>query len=293
METINKLPSLTWSWLKINEAHLDDDVSLLKKNTTSRLRSMSKTDEIVAEDGEKQNVVMVFSSENDEKLQIVQTHIVARKNAIVNLFKIQILPKEQTIIDETDCECDENASVNVYHIVLGGDKTYIEVKADLNGKKSSFNSRLAYLLKENQELDMNYVVRQIGKKTDCKMNVSGTLKDNAKKTYRGTIDFKKGCSGSKGNEQEETLLLSENAVNKSIPVILCDEEDVEGEHGMTSGRLRDEVLFYMQSRAISLEDAENIIATSKIMSVLSLLEDEKVVEMVQNKLSCDIMEKAR
>lgn len=274
MKTINKLPSLTWSWLKINEAHLDDEVS--------RLRSMSKVDEIVAEKNEKQNVVMVFSGENDEKLQIVQTHILAKKNAVVNLFKIQILQKEQTIIDETDCECDENASVNVYHIVLGGEKTYIEVKADLNGKKSSFNSRLAYLLKENQELDMNYVVRQIGKKTDCKMNVSGTLKDNAKKTYRGTIDFKKGCSGSKGNEQEETLLLSENAVNKSIPVILCDEEDVEGEHGMTSGRLRDEVLFYMQSRSLSIENAENIIATSKIMSVLSLLEDEKVVELIEN-----------
>ena len=129
--------------------------------------------------------------------------------------------------------------------------------------------------------DMNYVVNHYGKKSECKMSVKGTLKDSSQKTYRGTIDFKNGCSGAIGDEQEDTLLLSPTVVNKSLPVILCDEEDVSGEHGATIGRLSEEVLFYMKSRGIAKNVAENIIARAKIQSVVSLIPDEQTVELIQ------------
>ena len=129
---------------------------------------------------------------------------------------------------------------------------------------------------------MNYVVLQYGKKSDCQMFVNGTLRGNGKKTYRGTIDFKNGCSGSTGNEQEETLLLSQQAVNNSIPVILCDEEDVSGEHGATIGRLGDDVLFYMQSRGIPKESAENIIARAKVQALLGKITDDVTVSAVSD-----------
>ena len=34
------------------------------------------------------------------------------------------------------------------------------------------------------------------------------------------IDFKKGCKGSAGAEQENVLLLGEEIVNKTVPLIL-------------------------------------------------------------------------
>ena len=41
------------------------------------------------------------------------------------------------------------------------------------------------------------------------------------------------------------LLLSNDVVNQTIPLILCAEEDVEGNHGATIGKLDDELLFYL------------------------------------------------
>ena len=64
--------------------------------------------------------------------------------------------------------------------------------------------------------------------------------------------------------------------------ILCDEEDVAGEHGASIGRLSDEQLFYMESRGICQEAAENIIARAKIQRVVSLIDDEKVVEQTES-----------
>ena len=113
------------------------------------------------------------------------------------------------------------------------------------------------------------------------MHVKGVVADDAVKVYRGTIDFQRGCAGATGDEQEETLLLSPTAINKSIPVILCDEEDVSGTHGATIGRLSAEELFYMQSRGISEQEAKRMMSRAKIASVAHFVGDECVANEIE------------
>ena len=46
------------------------------------------------------------------------------------------------------------------------------------------------------------------------MNADGILDDQAFKLFRGTIDFKNGSSGSKGDEKEDVLLMGDYVVNR-------------------------------------------------------------------------------
>ena len=73
------------------------------------------------------------------------------------------------------------------------------------------------------------------------MTADGVLQGGAKKIYRGTIDFKNGSAGAVGDEKETVLLLSDDVVNQTIPLILCSEEDVQGNHGASIGKLDDEL----------------------------------------------------
>lgn len=52
-------------------------------------------------------------------------------------------------------------------------------------------------------------------------------------------------------------MLGEDAVNKTVPVILCAEENVEGTHGATIGEMDDDTRFYFGSRGIDRETAES------------------------------------
>lgn len=218
-------------------------------------------------------VLLSMSEKSAGGFEAIRTYCVAEKNAHIHLVKVQMLGSGFTQVDDTGAVCAENASVSVTQIMLGAAKCYAGVAATLSEYAASFKSDTAYLCMAEQLLDMNYVVRHIAKKTECKMSVAGTLRDKAQKTYRGTIDFIKGCSGSKGEETEETLLLSPAVTNKSIPLILCDEEDVAGEHGASIGRLSEDVLFYMQSRGISKATAEDLMARAKIDAVAQLIPD--------------------
>ena len=228
-------------------------------------------------------VILVTESKENDGVNLIRTKCYAEENAKIHLCKVQLLKNGFYHIDSTENVCGENAKITYTELQLGAASVITGAYTNLSEYKASYKSDTAYYRKGNQKIDMNYVCAHSpkGKKSECSMAVAGTLTDEAQKTYRGTIDFKRGCAGAKGNETEETLLLSPKAVNRSVPVILCDEEDVEGEHGATIGRLNDDMLFYMESHGISEEEACALMARAKINAVSAKIPDESIREKVE------------
>jgi Fe-S cluster assembly scaffold protein SufB len=107
-------------------------------------------------------------------------------------------------------------------------------------------------------LDINHVVRMAGKNGRADVRESGILNDAAHKTLRATIDLVHGGSGSKGNEIESVLVNGDDVVNKTMPVILCDEDDVQGNHGATIGSVDPQQMDYLMGRGLSREQAQGL-----------------------------------
>ena len=84
------------------------------------------------------------------------------------------------------------------------------------------------------------------------------LDGSAKKSLRATIDLIHGGRGSKGSEAETVLVIGDNVVNKTMPVILCDEDDVAGNHGATIGSVSPEQIAYLEDRGLSRREAEQL-----------------------------------
>lgn len=80
------------------------------------------------------------------------------------------------------------------------------------------------------------------------------------------------------------MLLSDDVVNQTIPLILCREEDVQGNHGASIGKLDDELLFYLCSRGFSEQEAVDMMAKAKIDALCRKIDDEDTVQLVQRYL---------
>ena len=78
--------------------------------------------------------------------------------------------------------------------------------------------------------------------------------------------------------------LGDDVVNKTIPIILCAEENVVGNHGATIGDLDADTLFYFESRGIDRQEAQNIMLRANIEHVASLVNDEEFGEIVKARL---------
>ncbi len=235
-----------------------------------------------AKENAKLPVSVVMTGEGTAVLEI---KIQADSGSTVDLSVIQSVGSECDVITDIGCTCEENASFNLTKLEVGGKNEYVAVSVDLAGEHSAFSANSGYRVKTNQSLDMNYVVRHTGRKTESNIFASGILENDSTKIFRGTIDLIKGCAGAKGTENEDILLLGDNQVNQTIPLILCNEEDVEGNHGASIGRLDDNIIFYLGSRGISPEAAEDIIAHAKLDAIISHIPDDDVRTLAHSLIS--------
>ncbi|WP_408069698.1 SufB/SufD family protein [Butyrivibrio sp. JL13D10] len=227
-------------------------------------------------------VIMEYDSEQDAKGFLgIQTRLLAEEGATINLIKVQMLSEGIMHFDDIGSVCDDRASINTINMQLGAGKTWGGNRTTLLGDNSTFDNHTGYLCRNKQSYDMNYVADQMGKKTESNMIFRGVLLDEAVKTFRGTLDFKAGSAGSVGDEQEDTLLLSPDVVNRTIPVILCGEEDVDGRHGASIGQLGDDTLFYMESRGIDEEAAKKLMIRARMESIARMIPDEAIIVRIQ------------
>ena len=226
-------------------------------------------------EGSHATVVLAWDGDRQSKgFSAAQMKFVVGKNARLDLVQIVRGGEDYQIISDVGIDCGEGADVHVVHLFLSGKEIYQGLLTNLKGEGSHLLADVAYTVHLDHKLDMNYFADQTGKNTKSEMYLNGVLRDTAKKMFRGSIDFKKGCGGSTGDEKEDVLLIDDGVENKTIPLILCDEEDVEGNHGATIGRLDEEILFYMASRGLSEEQIYSVMADARIEAVVRKIPDD-------------------
>lgn len=192
------------------------------------------------------------------------TRVFAGAGARVDITVYLTASDAVTCVEDSGFVLDEGARVNVRHVVLGGGFTATGLAADLRGDRSRIDVDTSYLASGTQQRDFNYIIRHRGRKTISNMDANGVLTGMSKKCLRGTIDLIHGAKGAEGNERETVLLASKGVDNKTVPNILCDEDDVAGNHGATIGHVRPEQLFYAACRGLSQEQTEALFLSAKL-----------------------------
>ena len=203
----------------------------------------------------------------------VDTRLYLHAGAKVKLIQVCNTFEEMSAYSDVGAYLEEGADLEILQIAISAKDTFFGIAADLAGKGSHLGIRTGYQAAQGQKIDVNYVARHRGEQTTTSMDTKGVLWKGAAKSWRATVDFIRGCRGARGSEREDVLLLDEDVVNKTIPLILCQEEDVEGEHGATIGDLSDDVLLYFRSRGIDDETAYRLMATGRLLGCVSQVPD--------------------
>ncbi|MEE1372097.1 MAG: SufD family Fe-S cluster assembly protein [Parolsenella sp.] len=161
-------------------------------------------------------------------------------------------------LDSLGIIADDRAEVTVRQYVIGTATTALGSAIDLAGDHSRLDLSLRYLVGAGEKLDLAYTVPVRGVKARANLDMTGVLSDDAKKALRATIDLVNGCKGAKASEQETVLVCGDDVVNKTLPTILCDEDDVEGSHGAAIGTVSPEQLAYLSDRGLTEDEAEGL-----------------------------------
>ena len=200
------------------------------------------------------------SDANDDALptSAALTRIVVEAGAKLHLIEMLGVNEGQQHLESVGLEIHQDAAVDVKQYALGGSTIGLGLTANLVGGQARLDLNNRYHATHEETLDINHLVRMRGTSTRALLTESGVLNEASKKTLRATIDLVRGAKDAQGNEIETVMILGDDVVNKTMPVILCDEDDVAGNHGATIGSVSPEQLDYLAARGLSHQAAEQM-----------------------------------
>ena len=200
------------------------------------------------------------SDANDDALptSAALTRIVVEAGAKLHLIEMLGVNEGQQHLESVGLEIHQDAAVDVKQYALGGSTIGLGLTANLVGAQARLDLNNRYHATHEETLDINHLVRMRGTSTRALLTESGVLNEASKKTLRATIDLVRGAKDAQGNEIETVMILGDDVVNKTMPAILCDEDDVAGNHGATIGSVSPEQLDYLAARGLSHQAAEQM-----------------------------------
>ena len=241
--------------------------------------------QIILNENTKSNITIKYESDETTKTYhngII--NVIAKAGATSNITIVNLLNKESSDFLTLQNNMEKNSKLNYCIIDLGGKNTITNYYSNIIGDMAENNLESIYLGKNEDVIDLNYIVELRGKKSKVNLDIQGALKDKAKKNFKGTIDFKTGAKKAVGSEQEDCMLLSDTAKAIALPMLLCSEEDVEGSHATSAGKIGEKELFYIMSRGFNIKEAMKLMVKAKFNKILENIKDEVLKEQILNEI---------
>lgn len=272
-------------YLNIDIAAKDN---IMIKNTFDESNYLVSQININLKENINSNIIILYKSEK-EVFNNSKIVINAKKNSKSNISIINLLNNDSKSLISIENTEEDNSDVTINFIDLGGNLKISNYYGKLDGINSKNNFNNIYMGINDDKIDMNFYLANNNKNTTGYILSNGSLDNNSHKAFKGTIDFIEGSSKSIGEENENCIMLSDTCISRSLPMLLCHEEDVQGAHGVSTGKIDESKLFYLMSKGISENEAKKLIINANFNDIINEITNEEirqlVTEVIDNKLN--------
>lgn len=116
-----------------------------------------------------------------------------------------------------------------------------------------------YIAKNRDEFNIRTIQYHIAPNSSSNLLIKGVFYDKSKFYYRGLAKIEKNAQKSHAYQKNQNLVLSDQVDIDSRPDLEIEANDVFCTHGSTTGFLNNQEIFYLKSRGLSQQKAENLL----------------------------------
>ena len=171
-----------------------------------------------------------------------------------------------------------NSRVTWTQVETGSAITWKYPSCILKGDGSVGEFYSVAVTKGRQQADTGTKMWHIGKNTKSTIVSKGIGLGHSKNTYRGLVKMGSGADNAKNFTQCDSLMIGGNSISNTIPYTDVSNETAQIEHEASTGKVSEEVLYYLMSRGLDPEQAVSTIVNGFCDSVLNTLPLEFAAE---------------
>ncbi len=244
---------------------------------------------IVVEKGSRATVVQTFVGEDDGAyLNNAVTEIHIGENAELHYVNTTLEGPEARHTSNLKVSQCRSSRFTSYTISVDGAFTRNDINSVLAGEGCESTVNGFYVLDGNQHCD-NYTLLE-HQQPHCPSHelFKGILEDRARAVFRGKIHVHQAAQKTDAYQQNQNILLSDDARVNTKPQLEIYADDVKCSHGATVGQLDEDALFYIQARGISRKAAYRILLRAFAEDILGRIEVESLRDELTNRVLAKI-----
>lgn len=206
------------------------------------------------------------------------------ENARVEYNKIQDKKENNYSVTTEQVYQEANSNFTINTATFNGALVRNNLNIEVDASNCETNLSGLYLGQNKDHIDNHTVVDH--KKPHCNSNevYKGVLDDESTGVFNGKVFVRQDAQITNAFQQNNNILLTDNASVNSKPELEIYADDVKCSHGSTTGQIDEEAIFYLQSRGISKRGAMKLMINAFAKDALEKISIEPLQEYIDQKI---------
>ena len=218
----------------------------------------------------------------------LMVELVARPGSHIEFSSLDELSQDTTLYFNRRAKIEKDAHVEWAIAFMNDCNTLGDLDSELVGEGSFADSKAIAVTTANQKVGINNRVTNRGPHSTGLINQRGVLLENSRLIFNGIGQIVHSAHGSKADQQNRVLMMSDEAHGDANPLLLIDENDVIAAHAASVGPVDKVQMNYLMSRGIPYDQAQRLVIRGFLGAVLDAIPNKdvrrKMIDILERKL---------
>jgi len=213
------------------------------------------------------------------------TEIVAEENSVVDHIKLQEESKKAFHIARMEVDQERSSNFSSHLISTGADLTRNDFNAKFNDEGGECTLNGLYMIDGTQLFDAHTLMDHAKPHCNSHEHYKGILDDKSRGVFNGKIIVRQDAQKTNAFQENNSILLSDEALVNTKPQLEIFADDVKCSHGATIGQMDDDAKFYLKSRGIGEEASNSILLHAFASDVITSIKIESIRNYIEKIIS--------
>ena len=218
----------------------------------------------------------------------LMVELIARPGSHIEFSSLDELSQDTILYFNRRAKIEKDAHVEWAIAFMNDCNTLGDLDSELVGEGSFADSKAIAVTTANQKVGINNRVTNRGLHSTGLINQRGVLLENSRLIFNGIGQIVHGAHGSKADQQNRVLMMSDKAHGDANPLLLIDENDVIAAHAASVGPVDKVQMNYLMSRGIPYDQAQRLVIRGFLGAVLDAIPNKdvrrKMIDILERKL---------
>ena len=248
----------------------------LVQNSMSKSALISHIVIVVGKNSKAKFIQHLSTVGHEKNLANLVVEVQALAGSNVEFSSLDEMEENTTLYFNRRANLARDAHVEWNVAFMNDCNTVGDLASELLGEGSYAYSKAIAITTGNQKVAVNNRVINRGPHSTGLINQRGVLLEDSRLIFNGIGQIVHGAHGSKADQQNRVLMMSDTAQGDANPLLLIDENDVIAAHAASVGPVDSIQMNYLMSRGIPYAQAERMVIHGFLDPVLGAIPKGKV-----------------